>query len=119
MKNDFTRKKQEQDFESYLNSVEVRDFFEEMRRKVVPKIAESAIFLTMYEGDLDLPFALQLGVAILMSKPILVLGMKGAAIPLKLLEIADKVVEIDSMQAPGAKEKLEAAVLELIATKRL
>jgi len=109
-------KQQEQEFESYLDSVEVRNFFERARRELFPKINDSAVFLSLYSGDIDPSFCMQLGAAILLRKPILVVAVKGAEVPPKLVAIADKVLHIE-MDAPDAHEKLRAAVAELIGDK--
>lgn len=100
--------KQERDFEAYLDSVEVRDFFECARRELFPKMEASSVFLSLYEGGLDAKYCLELGIAIMLGKPILLLALKGCEIPPRLRAIADRVIEADSVYA--AREELQAAM---------
>jgi hypothetical protein len=100
--------KQERDFEAYLDSVEIREFFERARTELFPKVEASSLFISLFTGGHDAKFCLELGVAIMLGKPILLLALKGAPIPPRLRAIADRVVVAESVES--ASEELRAAM---------
>lgn len=69
------------------------------------KIDGSAMFVSLYsDGMYKDPLAcLQLGMAIMMDKPIVLIGLQGAKLPEHLKKIATFVDEVDSVEdASGA-----------------
>jgi len=75
-----------------------------VRRDAVEKIAGTDIFLTMLppeEYQTDVKFAVELGLSIMMNKPIIAIVMPGREIPEKLRLVADFVLEADIDTAAG------------------
>jgi hypothetical protein len=68
-----------------------------MRLYLVPKMESSGsvAFLMGPGGDVDIEQALQLGLCILMGKPLIVVVTDGREVPAKLRAIADHIVEGD------------------------
>lgn len=73
------------------------EFVAHVRRDALTKIDESAFVVSLFPtgGEPDVKYAVELGLAILLNKSILVVAMPGAVIPPKLREIADIVVHAD------------------------
>lgn len=83
------------------------------------RIDSSAVFMQIYHPSMqdladDPSPAFQLGAAILLDKPIVVLRAPGRAVPAQLLRIADEVVDFDmdadpAGSAAGVRAAIEAA----------
>jgi hypothetical protein len=63
---------------------------------LVPKMIGSEMVLSLVpRGPTDIKFALELGMAIMLDKPIIAVVVPGATVPAKLVLIADAIVEGD------------------------
>lgn len=89
-------------------------FREEARRKLYPKLKESAIFLTIATDDPDPKFCLELGAAIMFDKPIISVIRKGIRVPDHLRRVSDRIVYGD-MEDKDFADKLQQAVNEVAA----
>ena len=73
-----------------------RVFARDFNRDSLAGINASAVFMSIVpDGDGDVLFWAQLGCAIMLGKPILVVAPEGRDIPKKLRSLADAVVEAD------------------------
>ena len=81
-----------------LNDKERREwdeFVDYTRTKTIENMANSAFVMSLVpEGKSDIKFSVELGLAIMMDKPILIVARKGVAVPEKLRKVADEVVEL-------------------------
>lgn len=69
---------------------------QDVREHTVKGMAKSAFVLQLVpRNEPDIKFAVELGLSILMDKPILAVVQPGASISSKLARIADRVVEVD------------------------
>jgi hypothetical protein len=67
-----------------------------VREGLVPMIDQSAYVMTLVpENDPDIKFAVELGLTIMMEKPLIVIAYPGRRVPPKLEQIADHVLRID------------------------
>ena len=73
------------------------DFVEHFRRDAAEKIAGSEGFISIFPsgGKIDVKFAVELGAAIMLDKPILAIVPLGTKIPRKFRLIADEIIEAD------------------------
>lgn len=104
-----------------LNPEEQRvldELFEEARTGMLPKMKSSAFVMVALTGEMDLALALQVGVVILLEKPLLLLVMKNAWAPQRLRALADAVVSIDDMETPEACEKVKQGLETMIVKLR-
>lgn len=63
---------------------------------LVPKLRGSVIGMALTpRGEPDVKFAVELGMMIMLDKPILLVVQPGQDVPRKLLAVADEVVEMD------------------------
>lgn len=95
---------------------EFDEFAEHIRAELVPEITESKIVLSITPEDpskFDATFAVQLGVAVVLDKPILLVIRPGQKIPGKLRRVADLIVEVDWNNPEDAREQMENALQEM------
>lgn len=96
---------------------EFRRWSDDMRKRLIPKMAESASVLMIAPNmteKFDIEFALQIGASILLEKPLILLVHDGRTIPPKLRAIADRIIETDldkfTMDAPDIQRQLTQAI---------
>lgn len=86
------------------DSADGRRFVQRIRAELIPKMADSAV-ITMIAPDIgaefDVDFAVQIGAAVLLEKPLLVLLPEGRTPPPKLARIADRIITVDLDSARG------------------
>ena len=71
---------------------------------LVPKVADSAVCVSIVPQDkqyIDAKFCVELGVMIMLDKPIIALVQPGAEVPEKLRLVADQIVEADVRTQEG------------------
>ena len=85
------------------------EFVDHARREAFAKIDGSAFVMSLVpKGDYDVKFAVELGAAIMLDKPIIAVLMPGARASAKLLEVADEVVYADVDLEEGRRKVTEA-----------
>ncbi len=87
----------------------------DVREGTVKKMADSAMVMSLVpDGEPDIKFAVELGMAIMLGKPIVALALHGQAIPPKLREIADAVIEVSDMDTEAGKAELQAKLMPVL-----
>jgi hypothetical protein len=92
------------------------DYFQELRQRVhaalYPKVADSDFYLAIapLNDEPDAKYCLELGMAIMLDKPLLILVGKNRTIPDHLRRVADKIIEADDPSQ--AADAIQAAMLE-------
>jgi hypothetical protein len=80
----------------------------------VKKMAASRLAMTLVpRGDTDVKFAVELGLAIMMGKPIIALALPGATVPYGLRKVADEIIVADLDTEAGreqADRQMKAAI---------
>jgi hypothetical protein len=93
---------------------EVREFLRSAAADMMPKMEGSAIALIIFNGTIDALISVQLGAAILMDKPIVLIVVdKKEQLPAALLRVATEVV-YGSMKDPGTKDRLKEAIVRIL-----
>lgn len=83
----------------------------EVRRTTLQTMDSSAMIMQLYtDKTADVKFALEVGYALLLDKPILAVVLPGALVPKKLGLVADLIVEADIETEEG--RAIVAAALE-------
>jgi hypothetical protein len=91
-----------------------------VQNDVVPKMKGSAVTVSLAPaGETDIKFACELGLSIMLDKPIILVCEPGQIIPDKLLNVADKVIEIDWRNNPSAQEQMGEAIYDFVREKGL
>jgi hypothetical protein len=111
------REKQDLDFEDYLETVEVKNFFERARRDMFPKMQSSAISLMILGSEPDPKLCMELGAAILFDKPIIALAIKGRPVPELLKRIAAPVIEVEDLSSDEVQKQVREVLASVIGQK--
>ena len=76
-----------------------KEYAAHVRETLIPMIKDSAVTLSLVPSDNvpDPKFAVELGYMIMLDKPIIAIVNPGSKVPLKLVKVADEIVE----GAPG------------------
>ena len=106
-----------------LNPDERRDWdrwVASVREELVGKMAASAFVASLVPDSdgVDVKFAVELGLAIMMGKPIVAIAVGGRPVPGKLREVADAVVEVGDMDTEAGQAELAAKLMPLITRYR-
>lgn len=82
------------------------EYSEQFRKRTLPQLLKSDITLTVYEGGDDPPVkaATEIGMMLLMGKPILVVALPDVPLPAGLMRAADEIVEADPSTDEGQTE---------------
>lgn len=99
------------------NPTELIDqFLDHARKSGMIDALRSAAFTIAIDADRpDLRMALQIGVALLWEKPLLLVLRPGQKIPQRLRDLADEVVELPSedLNDPLTQAKMTAAIVRM------
>lgn len=80
----------------HTDSPEFRAFAKEVRSGLIPKLKDSAATLSIIpEGELDVKFAVELGMSVMLDKPLIAVVQPGVKIPDKLARVVDRFIEWD------------------------
>jgi hypothetical protein len=92
-----------------------RDFSRRFRHEVLPRILDSAVFLSIHSDnpDFDVQQATQLGAALLLDKPLLLVVPRGRFLGGHLRRAADIVVDDWDVDDPKAQERMADALKRL------
>lgn len=87
---------------------EFQKFAADFRKRTLPKIKQSAHMMVIgpVAGTFEIEMATQIGAAILLDKPLVVVAPKGRAVGEKLKRIADHVIEADMETEAGREEAM-------------
>lgn len=86
-------------------------WFAHVEDELIPMITNSAITISLVPtGKADIKFAVELGLCIMLDKPIIAVVTPGRRIPDHLRRVADEIVEIADIHSPIAQQQLTAAI---------
>lgn len=92
-----------------------KKFFKHVEAVTIPKMRECVVSLTIFSGKVDVKLCVELGAAILLDKPILVVVERDTRIPVNLKRCASRIIEIDfDRMDPRSQEKIRAALDEIL-----
>lgn len=81
--------------------------------EVLPMIRDSAASVSIVPdlaGVTDIKFAVELGLSIMLDKPIILAVAPGRAIPERLARVADEIIELDTVDQQSTAKRLRAAI---------
>lgn len=90
---------------------------EAVQRDLVPKLRESALTMNICPDQPDAKYAVELGMSILLDKPIVLVVPDGRQVPRKLAQVADSIVQVDwnDLKTDAGQRLLNEAVEEVLA----
>ena len=81
------------------------------RKETFRNMDASAFVLSLVpEGPPDIKFCVELGMAIMLGKPVVAVVQRGVKIPGRLAEIADAVITVTDLDTGEGCEELSAAI---------
>lgn len=96
-----------------FQTVEWERYAAHARATLIPMLEDSAVGLILTSrGEPDVKQSLEIGMMVLMDKPILIIADPGQEIPKKLRLIADSIV-LGPIERPGFQADLTAAMAAL------
>lgn len=95
-----------------------REWESHVRQAVIPMLEETAVTISLIpRGETDIKFAVELGLSIMMDKPIIALVQPGMSIPSGLAAVAAEIVEVDISRDPeGAQRSIMDAFARVMHT---
>lgn len=94
------------------------EFFRRAREDLFPKMKGAALSIVI-AADPDPKLCMELGAAILLDKPIVVVVPEGQKLPTNLSRIASAIVQGDISQSKGKKQLQEAITRVIKNDKRM
>jgi hypothetical protein len=81
----------------------------EVQRECIDKMRDTSAVAAIWTGAIDWKIAIELGTALLMDKPIILVVPNGSSIPNNLAKVAHTIVEGD-LQDPTTMRRLQTAM---------
>lgn len=82
--------------------------------EMVPKLRDSVANISiMPTGPADVKFAVELGMTLMLNKPIILLVQRGQQVSPKLVRVVDEILEIDLSDAQATSKSIQAALARL------
>lgn len=85
--------------------------------ELIPMISDSALTVSLVPdqaGVDDIKFALELGLSIMLDKPIIVAVVPGRRIPDHLARVADTIIDYDPADPAGTGARLGKAIANIL-----
>lgn len=99
--------------EDWENDADWQKWADHVINDVVPKMDESALAVAIVprlpETDSDIKWCVELGMMIMLDKPIIAVVAPGTKVPSKLVLVADEIVEAD-MKDADFQDRMMAAI---------
>ena len=86
-----------------------QDFVDTVRRHTLTEMVDSAVVLSIAPEEPDIKYAVELGLAIMLDKPLIIVAMPGREIPEHLFRVADEVVFAD-LDLEEGRERVQTAL---------
>ncbi len=100
-----------------LDEPDVKAWLDRAVTEMFPKMQGSVMSLIVGAEHPDAKLALEVGAAVLLDKPLLIIIPRGAKFSNTLRSVATEVVEIDDMKDPASQAAVRAAI-ELVLRAR-
>lgn len=82
-------------------------FVADAREHTVKAMADSAFVMSLVpSGEPDIKFAVELGLAIMLGKPVIALALHGQPVPDGLRRVAHAVIEVDDFDTEAGQAEL-------------
>ena len=93
-----------------------REWEQQIKERMIPMLKGSAATISLIpRGELDVKFAVELGLAIMLDTPIIALVQPGMSIPNGLAAVAAEIVEVDISRDPDAAQRSIAEAFARVA----
>lgn len=89
-----------------------------VKDRIIPMLHDTAVTVSLLpSGEIDVKFAVELGLSIMLDKPIIALVQPGMHIPNGLANVAAEIVEVDiARDAEAAQRSITEAIGRILHT---
>lgn len=90
-------------------------FVKDAQDELQPKLEQSGFVMSLVpdQDKVDVKFALETGMAILMDKPIVIVAIPGTHIPSKLRKVADEVI-VSDIRTPAGQRHVSEVIARMM-----
>ncbi|QGJ96514.1 deoxycytidylate deaminase [Arthrobacter phage BeatusComedenti] len=92
----------------------IRKLIEAAERDVLPRVRHTDACVVVVPEEPDVKIAIEIGLGVMMDKPVILLVRAGCRVPEKLMMIADEIVATDLTNRASLQAALDAAVERLV-----
>jgi hypothetical protein len=93
---------------------EAERWMNDVREHMVPKMEASGAVVSIQNGQTDVKLAVELGMALLMDKPLILAVTPGSVVPERLLRAADEVIEFDMGDPVSTAQRVRDAMDRIV-----
>lgn len=93
---------------------QARAWAHDVESTMVPAMRDSACVAPMWTGKVDVKIAVEMGAAVLLDKPIILVVKSGVHVPAKLVAVADRIVEFSGPGDPTFADRLTSAMRDVL-----
>lgn len=96
---------------------EVQAWAKRVREELVPMIQGSAISMSILPEDpekVDVKMAVEVGLSLLLDKPLILMVRPGTIVPIRLARAADEIIEADLANPDGLAERVHDAMIRVL-----
>lgn len=102
--------------DSVWDAPDTKRWMEDVRQNMIPSMRDSNVIASIVPPnpeDTDVKFAVELGMSIMMDKPIIAIIRPGTKVPDKLVMVADRILEWDLDDSAGLADRLKQTLREM------
>jgi hypothetical protein len=97
---------------------ELQQLLGEANRRLIPILKDSAFQIGIFDGRISAQFCLEIGAAVCLDKPILLVALRGCDIPLNLLKVAKEIIYANRVGDPGVEDQIKAAISRMVSKEK-
>jgi hypothetical protein len=98
----------------FFDDPDVKAYLDHAEKEMLPKMKDSALTISLFHGEVDIKQCLEIGAAILLDKPIILVASKDKPIPANLKRVASAIIECDDTKDPSTWAKVNAAISKVL-----
>lgn len=99
------------------NDPDLQAWVKDARQNLIPRIEGSDATISLVpDGEGDIKFAVELGLSIMMGKPIIAVVIDNRKLPDKLVQVADAIIHMHSRElgTEAGQRKIHAAIERIL-----
>lgn len=99
--------------EDWANNPDAREWLEHAQRELPDKLRGSAIVCSLVPEEPDAKYAVELGMSLMLDKPIVLVVPPGRRVPERLVRVADLIIDADIGTEAG-RQSMQTSLVEFI-----
>jgi hypothetical protein len=97
---------------------DVKEYLDHAEKEMLPKMKDSALTIALYPGEVDIKLCVEIGAAILLDKPIILVASTDKPIPANLVRVASAIIQCDNIKDQSTQDRIEAAITQVLTQDR-